>query len=281
MRAGCIGSPGAMISSPVERMATIGLRQTSTAATPIAASTPVSRLVRIVPAPKHRFAGGDVGAGERDAAAGGDGAGDRAVRCRDIRVLDHHDRIRAARHHAAGRDRDGLARTARPSSARRRCESLRRRGARGAGLPRTRRTCPRRRPRSRRRSSDRTTARRRATTTSAASTRPSASSRAIRSMPRGARSTAARKRRSASSRSRTWRNCSCPAPEVVGDGGSRIEPDVDIRAGRESLAVVVDDHEPVRPRRRRQHRRARDRQRLDAAVGRAARARSRGVRWAS
>ena len=38
-------SPGAMISSPVERIATIGLRQTLTCATPIAASTPVSRLV--------------------------------------------------------------------------------------------------------------------------------------------------------------------------------------------------------------------------------------------
>ena len=49
MRAGAIGSPGAMISSPVERIATIGLSQTCTTATPIAASTPVSRLVRIVP----------------------------------------------------------------------------------------------------------------------------------------------------------------------------------------------------------------------------------------
>ncbi len=34
-----------MISSPVERIATIGFLQTSTAATPTAASTPVSRLV--------------------------------------------------------------------------------------------------------------------------------------------------------------------------------------------------------------------------------------------
>ena len=49
MRAGAIGSPGAMISSPVDRIATIGLSQTCTTATPIAASTPVSRLVRIVP----------------------------------------------------------------------------------------------------------------------------------------------------------------------------------------------------------------------------------------
>ncbi len=38
-----------MISSPVDRIATIGRRHTSIAATPIAASTPVSRLVRIAP----------------------------------------------------------------------------------------------------------------------------------------------------------------------------------------------------------------------------------------
>jgi hypothetical protein len=44
-----MASPGAIISSPVDRIATIGLRQTSIAATPIAASTPVSRLVRVVP----------------------------------------------------------------------------------------------------------------------------------------------------------------------------------------------------------------------------------------
>jgi hypothetical protein len=44
-----IVSPGAMISSPVEITATLGWRTTSTASTPIAASTPVSRDVRRAP----------------------------------------------------------------------------------------------------------------------------------------------------------------------------------------------------------------------------------------
>ena len=111
MRAGCIGWPGGMISSPVERIATIGLRQTSTVATPIAASTPVSRLVRICPAAQHRLARGDVGAGERHAAAGGDRAADAQRRPpAHVGVLDHHDGVGAARHHAAGRDGDGLPR---------------------------------------------------------------------------------------------------------------------------------------------------------------------------
>ena len=75
-------------------------------------------------------------------------------------------------------------------------------------------------------------------TTSAASTRPSAASRATRSTPRGVRSTAARNRRSASSRSTTCRNCSCSrTSESLAKGGSRIEPDVDVRpAAKPSLS---------------------------------------------
>ena len=109
MRAGCIGSPGAMISSPVERIATTGLRQTSTAATPMAASTPVSRLVRI--SPRRRTVSPavmSVPANETPLPAR-DRARHAQVVARDVRVLDHHDRVGAARHHAAGGDRHRLA----------------------------------------------------------------------------------------------------------------------------------------------------------------------------
>ena len=46
---GRIRLPGSRISSPVERIPTVGCRKTSTAARPIAASTPVSRLVSSSP----------------------------------------------------------------------------------------------------------------------------------------------------------------------------------------------------------------------------------------
>src|SRR5438552_2759841 len=93
-------------------------------------------------------------------------------------------------------------------------------------------------------------------TTSAASTRPSAASSGTVSTPRGARSIAARKRRSASSRSSTWRNCSC----------SGIEPDLHFGAGRESFAVGWDDDEAVAARGRRKHGRSADGDGLDASV---------------
>src|SRR6266567_6594964 len=93
-------------------------------------------------------------------------------------------------------------------------------------------------------------------TTSAASTRPSDTSSGTTSLPRGMQSMAARKRRSASSRSRTWRNCSC----------SRIEPNIHLSAGSEALTVVANDHEAVGARRRRQQRRAGNGERLDHPV---------------
>ena len=76
MRAGCIGWPGAMISSPVERIATIGLRQTSTFGDANRCEHAGVAAGQDLSAPQHRLAGGDVGAGKRHAAAGGDGAGD-------------------------------------------------------------------------------------------------------------------------------------------------------------------------------------------------------------
>ena len=100
-----------MISSPVDRMATTGRRQTSTSATPIAASTPVSRLVSSLPGAQHGLAGRDVGAGERHAAAGADRAGDAQLAAANVGVLDHHDGVGAARHHAAGGNRQRLAAT--------------------------------------------------------------------------------------------------------------------------------------------------------------------------
>ena len=44
------GEPGGTISSPVDRIATFGRPHTCTSATPIAASTPISREVRSWPA---------------------------------------------------------------------------------------------------------------------------------------------------------------------------------------------------------------------------------------
>ena len=105
-----------MISSPVERIATIGFRQTSTAATPIAASTPVSRLVSSWPRRSTVSPRGDVGSGKRYAAACCDGPGDSQFAAVDLGVLDHDDGVGAARHHAAGGDRHGLARRRSPWS---------------------------------------------------------------------------------------------------------------------------------------------------------------------
>src|SRR5437763_11409018 len=64
---------------------------------------------------------------------------------------------------------------------------------------------------------------------------------------------AARKRRSASSRSSTWRNCSC----------SRIQPDLDVGAGGEAFAIVTDDYESIRASGGREQRCTADRERLD------------------
>ena len=111
-----------MISSPVDRIATIGFRQTCTIATPICREHAGVAAGQDRSAPQDCFAGGDVGAGKRDAAAGGHGAADVHVvsgfsrtgaglaKARHyIRVFDHHDGVGAARHHAAGGDRHGLA----------------------------------------------------------------------------------------------------------------------------------------------------------------------------
>ena len=120
-------------------------------------------------APQHRFAGGDVGAGERDAAARTRDqrrrpASATPLRRADVRVLDHDDGIGAARHHAAGRDRDSLARVERLVCWHdARVNHFVGERARGAGPLPTRRRCPRRSRRNRPRSSDRTTARPRAT----------------------------------------------------------------------------------------------------------------------
>ena len=65
--------------------------------------------------PQHGFAGGDVGAGERHAAAGGHGSGDPQHSPPRVRVLDHHDGVSTARHHAAGGNRRRLARMDRRS----------------------------------------------------------------------------------------------------------------------------------------------------------------------
>ena len=277
MRAACIGWPGAMISSPVERMATIGLRQTSTVATPIAASTPVSRLVRTLSASQNRLAGGDVGAGERDAAAGGHRAADvdvmsgfsrtlapRARGGHDIHVLDHDDGVGTARHHPAGGDRDGPPASNDCRSARRPCESLHRQ----AGRTRDLFGCAECVLRNHGEAVDVRAIERRhvhRASTSAARSRPSAASSGTRSTPRGRRSMAARKRRSASSRSRTWRNCSCPDPPAL-QGGSRIEPDIDFGASGEAFAVVAHDDEAIGSRSRGEHRGAGDRERLDSAI---------------
>ena len=98
-----------MISSPVDRMATIGRRQTSTSATPIAASTPVSRLVSAWPA-RSTVSPAVMSVPANDTPLPALTA--RAIRSRavaDVGVLDHHHRVGAARHHAAGRNRQRLA----------------------------------------------------------------------------------------------------------------------------------------------------------------------------
>ena len=161
MRAGCIGWPGGMISSPVERIATIGLRQTSTSATPIAASTPVSRLVRICPR-RNTVSPAVMSVPANDTPL-------PAVTARPTRnslpATSACSTITTASAPRGIMPPVAMA-TASPSrrwsSARRPCESLRRPGARRAGPLPTRRTCLRRPPRSRPRWSDRTTARPRA-----------------------------------------------------------------------------------------------------------------------
>ena len=108
--AGCIGSPGAMISSPVERMATTGFRQTSTAATPIAASTPVSRLVSSWPR-RSTVSPPVMSVPANDTPLPGVTAlAIRSSRPLDLRVLDHDHGVGAARNHPAGGNRHGRAR---------------------------------------------------------------------------------------------------------------------------------------------------------------------------
>ena len=100
-----------MISSPVERMATIGLRQTSTSATPIAASTPVSRLVSSCPARSTVSPAVMSVPANETPLPGADRPGDSQLAAAHVGVLDHHDGVGAARHHAAGGDRQRLARS--------------------------------------------------------------------------------------------------------------------------------------------------------------------------
>ena len=165
-----------MISSPVERMATIGLRQTSTAATPIAASTPVSRLVSSWPR-RSTVSPAVISVPANDTPLPAVTAlAIRSSRPLRLGVLDHDHGIGAARHHPAGGNRHGRARPNRPSSARRRCESFPRQAARVRG---TSSDAPNvssattAKPSTFERSNDGTST---GETTSAASTRPSAAS---------------------------------------------------------------------------------------------------------
>ena len=74
---------------------------------------------------QQRLAAGDIGAGIGHELPGGSGAADfDRARSRRLRVLDHHDGVRPARHRTAGRDRRGRSRQYRP----------RRRGAAGDHL---------------------------------------------------------------------------------------------------------------------------------------------------
>ena len=207
--------PAATSSSPVERIATRGARNTATSA--LADGREQRDLARAEPdaAAQHRLAGADVGAGGarwRRPAATACAHVDRAPSLGRLGRLDHHHRVRAARDHAAGGDR-ASRRPGRTSCAGA-CPGVSisavsgggaaRRGARLRGPPRARR--------SRRRWSDRSRARRRAAATSRASTRPRHSCERRASPRRAERArSCARKRASASSRLTTSRNCSCRA----------------------------------------------------------------------
>src|SRR6185295_16326623 len=98
-----------MISSPVERMATIGFRQTSTAATPIAASTPVSRLVSTWPR-RRTVSPAVMSVPAKDTALPAGTARDPQLFTAYLSVLDHDHGVGAAWNHPAGGDRDGRSR---------------------------------------------------------------------------------------------------------------------------------------------------------------------------
>ena len=75
-RPGAAASPGAMISSPVERIATRGRRTTATSPRPIAASTPGLARGQPRPAPQDQLAPGHVGPREADVGPRRDRPGD-------------------------------------------------------------------------------------------------------------------------------------------------------------------------------------------------------------
>ncbi len=195
-----------MISSPVEMIATIGFRQTSTSATPTAASTPVSRLLS--GCPRRSTVSPDV----------------MSVPANEIPLP-----AVTALMMRSSPSRPSACSTMTTASAPRGTmppvaicaatpewmteagttpvwmSSSTMRTVRGASsdAPNVS-SATTAKPSTFDRSNDGTST---GETTSAARTRPSAAVSGTRSIPRGVRSSAARNRRSASSRSRTWRNC--------------------------------------------------------------------------
>ena len=114
-----IGWPGGISSSPVEKIATRGLRHTSISARPIAASEPIPREVSTWPA-RSTVSPREMSLPARRRAPGSDRPvhldQDLARGILRLGVLDHHDRVGASGQHPAGRDHgcrarnDGVAR---------------------------------------------------------------------------------------------------------------------------------------------------------------------------
>ena len=141
--------PAATISSPVERIATRGRRTTATASRADrrehAGLARVSAAAKSTVSPRPTSVPAKVTLRARARPA-------RRTTTRaalDVGVLDHHHGVGAARQHAAGGDRRRRAGPDFALAARRRWRSSRRRAAGAAALPRWRRRCPRRAPRSR------------------------------------------------------------------------------------------------------------------------------------
>ena len=156
-----------------------------------------------------------------------------------------------------------------------------------AAFPPSRRTCPPPAPRSRRRSSGRSRARRRSATTSSASTRSERVARAARFPCRAARAAGARgsapsPRRGDDVEELRLAGSAALSRRVRHGHGARsvVQVDGDVGARAVAFALGGHDDEAVGARRRRQDRRAAQRDRLDRGRRRAARGNSRRGRSA-
>ena len=109
--AGSIGWPGAMISSPVEMIATVGFCQTVDLGDSDRCQHSGVAARQDLTSAEHGFPARNVGSRERDSASGRHGPRDSQLTTLHVGMLDHDHGIRPSWHHAAGRDAHRFAAT--------------------------------------------------------------------------------------------------------------------------------------------------------------------------